>query len=308
MLPAIILSKHLPGYLLTFLKRNLLTPDYLRDISDKTSDIIEAIVTLKKTSQKQTIFIGINGCQGSGKSTLADYISTLLINQYRLNAISCSLDDFYLHQAERLQLANTIHPLLASRGVPGTHNVSLLKATLENLSRQKTGFALPRFDKASDNPLPQKQWPLITSTIDLVIFEGWCWGTTSQPARQLLLPVNPLEAEQDADGIWRRFVNTQLAQYYQPLYKYMDLWIMLKAPSFDNVYRWRLEQEHKLQQRNKQLSTNENTIKIMKDKEVALFIQHFQRLTEHSLATFTNQADYLLRLDQQRNIITNSHK
>jgi len=37
-----------------------------------------------------------------------------------------SLDDFYLGHAARLQLARDIHPLLATRGVPGTHDIAFL--------------------------------------------------------------------------------------------------------------------------------------------------------------------------------------
>ena len=36
-------------------------------------------------------------------------------------------DDFYLTQAQRQDLAQQIHPLLKSRGVPGTHDVPLAK-------------------------------------------------------------------------------------------------------------------------------------------------------------------------------------
>ena len=36
-----------------------------------------------------------------------------------------SLDDLYLPKAERLRLARDVHPLLATRGVPGTHDVAL---------------------------------------------------------------------------------------------------------------------------------------------------------------------------------------
>ena len=72
---------------------------------------------------------------------------------------------------------------------------------------------------------------------------------------------------------------------------------MLAAPSFDCVYRWRLEQEHKLA-----LSSSGGRGAVMSDTEVARFIQHYQRLTEHCLATLPNAVDYLYNLNERREI------
>src|SRR4051812_33755031 len=69
--------------------------------------------------------LGISGLQGSGKSTLA----TELIDAARRrgwSAVSLSLDDVYLTRAERESLARAVHPLLRTRGVPGTHDLTLL--------------------------------------------------------------------------------------------------------------------------------------------------------------------------------------
>ncbi|WDE14429.1 kinase [Thalassomonas haliotis] len=283
-----------------FLENNRLSPDYLVSAEQHFSPLIKAIVAKYRASGKSTVFIGINGCQGSGKSTLSDYMTRVLIHEYQLNTVSCSLDDFYLDQIQRQQLAKSVHPLLASRGVPGTHNIALLGDTLEKLAKAETGFSLVKFDKASDNPLPHKLWPRVTSKIDVVLFEGWCWGTPPQQENELWFPVNTLEQERDRDAVWRKFVNHQLAQYYQPLYPYMDLWLMLKAPSFNCVYRWRLEQEQKLRQK---LIGGSASNKIMTDSEIADFIQHFQRLTQHSLTSLPDKTDYLFNLDQDRRII-----
>jgi len=68
--------------------------------------------------------LGISGTQGSGKSTLAALLQFLL-QQNGLRVVCLSLDDFYLTRKERRQLADTVHPLLMTRGVPVTHDISL---------------------------------------------------------------------------------------------------------------------------------------------------------------------------------------
>ena len=74
--------------------------------------------------------MGLSGCQGSGKSTLVKAIAHVLEDVHHVNAVVLSLDDFYLTKAERELLARTVHPLFATRGVPGTHDLDLLRQTL----------------------------------------------------------------------------------------------------------------------------------------------------------------------------------
>jgi D-glycerate 3-kinase len=41
----------------------------------------------------------------------------------------------------------------------------------------------------------------------------------------------------------------------------------------------------------------------MSERQIARFIQHYQRLTEHGLATLPPAVDYLYTLDDRRRII-----
>ena len=68
--------------------------------------------------------IGLSGLQGSGKSTLAAQIIAAA-KEERIDATAISIDDFYLGRASRKALARTVHPLLKTRGVPGTHDPAL---------------------------------------------------------------------------------------------------------------------------------------------------------------------------------------
>ena len=128
-------------------------------------------------------------------------------------AVVLSLDDFYLTKDERRQLAVDIHPLLMTRGVPGTHDVPLLLNTIEQL-RAGDRVPLPVFDKASDDRAAIQHWRMSDPGTELIILEGWCVGLSPQPTAQLGLSVNDLEREQDADLVWRQTINQQLSGTY----------------------------------------------------------------------------------------------
>ena len=208
--------------------------------------------------------------------------------------MTVSLDDFYLSKQHRKQLAENIHPLLKTRGVPGTHDTRLAEQTFNALGNGSK-VALPRFNKAVDDPFPMESWPVISAPVDIVLMEGWCWGVDAQNERQLATPVNSLEAEEDPNGTWRGFVNNKIASEYESLYDFMQYWVMLKGPSFEHVYNWRCEQEHKLAMKTAQTGAG-----IMTDEQILRFIQHYQRLTEHAFTTLPEKCNQVLELDENR--------
>lgn len=252
----------------------------------------------------RTLLIGINGSQGSGKSTLASLLTQLLVENFGLKAINLSIDDFYLTRQSRLALAEQVHPLLATRGVPGTHDVTLMRETLQQLARDSGEVCVPRFDKARDDRCPENEWDRVSLPLDVVILEGWCLGTPAQPDEALHLPVNDLEAREDPDGRWRRYVNEQIGGPYQDVYQLMDLWIMLRAPSFESVYQWRLEQEEKLADTLLEAGQgNGSQNRVMTATQISRFIQHYQRLTTHALNQLPGHVHYLFRLNEDRQIV-----
>lgn len=263
------------------------------------------IAELINTHQKREsgcLFVGLNGSQGSGKSTLADFIKVYLQHYHQLSVAVVSLDDFYLSKKQRQQLATTVHPLLASRGVPGTHDIPLIEATLNALKSESPHCKLPRFDKSIDDPAPMSDWPVIKQQVDVVIMEGWCWGTPEQTDQALVSPVNQLEQVEDKNGTWRKYVNSSLQAHYLPLYQQMDFWLMLKAPSFACIAHWRKEQEHKLKiaHKNDTHGQSNNDLAIMSDTQIERFIQHFQRLTEHGFIEVPTMCNLVLELDENR--------
>lgn len=280
-----------------FLQLNKLPEAFKETVEQFYKPLADRVFELS-SEQSTPYFIGINGCQGSGKSTLTDYLFTYLTTQYQLNVVVMSLDDFYYPSEKRKQLAVDIHPLLTTRGVPGTHDITKLQETISLLKQQKSGFSIPKFNKATDNPFAEKYWMDIDEPVDIVVIEGWCWGVTPETEKELIEPINELESTQDPKGIWRNYVNQQLADKYQPLYQEMDFWLALQTPSFDCVYNWRLEQEQKLAAKNKDLSNS----KVMTPKEIFNFIQYFQRLTEQASTTISHSADVTFYLGHDRSI------
>jgi len=281
-----------------FLKKHQLPERYAKEVESWFLPIIQDIVKQQKVANRP-IIVGINGTQGSGKSTLADLLVFFFQQQYQLNAIALSIDDFYLTHQQRQALAQTIHPLMATRGVPGTHDVSLANETLRQLIGNEGNVLIPRFNKAIDDRYPQSEWDEVTAPMDVIVLEGWCLGAEAQVESDLLLAVNDLESNEDAHGVWRNYVNQQLLNEYPSVFQQVDSWIMLQAPSFECVFKWRLEQEHKLRDKLcKQGQLTDN--KVMDDVAVGRFIKFYQRITECLLKTLPAKVDYLLTLDENR--------
>lgn len=242
-----------------------------------------------------TPIVGLCGAQGSGKSTIADSVARRLTLE-GFTVATLSLDDLYLSGPERRKLAAAVHPLLRTRGVPGTHDVALGERLLSQLSLHGD-IALPRFDKVADEPRPVGEWPVISCPADMIILDGWCVGAVPQTEEALIEPVNDLEREQDPQGVWRRFVNNDLGGRYQRLFARMDSLILLAAPNFGVVADWRREQERGLRA---SLVSGANDASVMDDEAIGVFVQHYARLTQHILAEMPGRADLTIQLDAHR--------
>ncbi len=238
------------------------------------------------------LIVGLTGPQGSGKSTLAAQMPAALA-PHGLRAVVLSLDDLYLPKADRLRLAREVHPLLATRGVPGTHDVALGVAVLASLGAARETL-IPSFDKASDDRLPRAEWARVEGPADVIVFEGWCVGARAQAAEALTTPVNDLERTRDPDGVWRRYANDALAGPYRALFDPIGFQALLLAPGFDVVLGWREQQEHALIARGGAGQT---------DAELAVFIQYYERLSRWIATEMPGRADLVARLDPKREVV-----
>ena len=287
------------GAIRGFITRNSLPEHYLQQASIWFDPIVETLVK-HHFSAGRTLVVGINGCQGSGKTTLADYLCTCLQNR-GLKAVAISIDDFYLTRKQRQQLATDVHPLLSTRGVPGTHDLELALDTLQQLSQNSGDVKIPKFNKAQDERLPEELWSRVETPLDIIILEGWCVGITAEAEESLLEPMNQLELVQDPNAEWRSYINQQLVTNYPELWQLIDRLIMLQAPSFSCVYNWRLEQEQKLAARSDLTDSSSNN-HIMAAEEIKQFIQHYERLTRHSLKYLPQNCQHLFQLTNKRQV------
>ena len=272
-----------------FLADQGLPPDFRRAFHQICLPLAQRVREWR-TELVRPLVVGLCGAQGSGKSTIAEAVRRVLADE-GLRAVTLSLDDLYFDRGARNALAADI-PLLATRGPPGTHDVSLGVQVLDDL-RAGHPCVLPRFDKGRDAPSPRGEWPAAPTGVDVVLFEGWCVGARPEPATRLARPVNDLERLDDADGRWRAYVNGQLAGPYQALFDRLDRLVLLQAPGFAVVEAWRAEQEAKLRTR---------TGLGMSDAEIGRFIAHYERLTRWILAEMPERADWAPPLDGRRTL------
>jgi D-glycerate 3-kinase len=258
-------------------------------IDSTLAAVSNAVLSALAKKSSHPFVLGVCGAQGSGKSTLAEGLANALEERGIATAV-LSLDDIYKTKADRQIMARTIHPLFATRGVPGTHDIHLAEEVLDSLGcRRET--ALPRFDKAADDRYAESEWPMARADTEVLIFEGWCVGARPQAPAALVDPVNQLEADEDPAGIWRAHVNSALASDYQALFARLDQLVLLAAPSFDVVYRWRTQQEQALRSR---------VGGGMTDHELEWFIRHYERLTRHILLDMPTYADVVIDLNEDR--------
>jgi D-glycerate 3-kinase len=248
---------------------------------------------------RRPYILGLSGLQGSGKSTLARVMKAQAEARGWSTEV-LSLDDFYYARSDREALAKDVHPLLRSRGVPGTHEIELMMSVLAALPQasDKLPVSHPRFDKGRDTRFSPSRWPRVTRPPKLVIVEGWALGIRPQLQAALARPVNELERKEDPDGSWRHWVNKQL-RGYQPLWRKFDALIVLQAPSWEIVRRWRGEQEQDLLARHAPLA--------MDAPALERFLAHFERLSRHALATLPALADTCVEYDEDRHVTGLSH-
>ncbi len=286
-----------PQLIKQFIEDEKLPSTYLDDSLEWFLPLKDQIIA-KLRSQASTLkVVGINGAQGTGKSTLAKLLQRL-ITADGFNVVNLSIDDFYYASAKREELSRAVHPLLRSRGVPGTHDITLALEIVETL-RSLTAIeqlTLPAFDKSTDEPVAADECIGVYGPVHLLILEGWFLGAKPEQANALDIAVNELEQKQDPDKTWRQYVNTALAGDYQKLFTMLDMLVLLKAPSFEQVYEWRTLQEHKL------ISSQKTGKSTMTDEQLVQFIQHFERLTRHCLKTLPAQADVVFHLNNKHRI------
>ena len=234
----------------------------------------------------------ISGSQGVGKSTLAIIIKLVIEKIYKKKVMILSIDDYYLSKNKRNEISKKIHPLLKTRGVPGTHDINKLRRHINNFNKQKFPISTPKFDKLKDDC--SKTLNKVTSA-QILILEGWCCGTSAVEDKYLYKNINKLELNLDKNFVWRKYYNSILKNQYQSVFKMFDITIYLKPPSFAYVLKWRV-----LQEKNNAIKNNQK--ELMNKKELSFFIQHYEKITKWMIKTMPAKADLLINLDRNQKI------
>ena len=287
--------------------------DYLRllgkeKISNKSKK--EKIVSLKRNyipisfwieekykEKGKTLFLGLSGGQGSGKTTIVGIMKIILEKFFKRKVYTISIDDFYKTLKKRYQMSRTIHPLFKTRGVPGTHDIKLIKKLFNFIKRRKfKKFKLPKFDKSIDDRAKRKYWTSVKKRPEIIILEGWCVGAKPQSNFLIKNPINALEKNEDKNLTWRNYVNNKLKNEYQKIFAMIDHFIFLKVPNFNMVLKWRFLQERKLK---KKSYLNK---KIMSHTQIKRFIMFYERITLQMIKDLDKCASMVILLKKNHQI------
>jgi D-glycerate 3-kinase len=253
-----------------------------------TADAV--VERLRARRRPDPLFVGLSGLPGSGKSTLARQLCEVLAGRGHPSLV-LALDDFYLGRRERSRLAREVHPLFATRGPAGTHDIVRLLDVLDALRRSRTGIRLPRFDRLRDRRLPPSRWRTPRDRPEVVILEGWLVGVPPLSSRELLRAPNALERHEDAGADWRRAVNDALGSGYARVWRRLDLLVALLAPDLDAMRRWRGEAERAM--------ARTRGVRGMTRSGLRRFLEHYERWAAHALRVLPGRADIAWRLDRR---------
>ena len=254
-------------------------------------------INSKFKKKRSTLLLGLSASQGSGKTTVANILSIILKIYFKRKVCVISIDDFYKTLNDRNKMAEKKHPLFKTRGVPGTHDIHLLKDFFISIKKKRfKKIILPKFSKLTDDRFKKKQWYKISKKPEVIILEGWCVGARAGSYSSLKKPINELEKQEDPHLIWRNFVNEKLKKEYKKVFSMIDYYIFMKVPSFKMVFKWRLLQEIKLKKKSFYKK------KIMSYAAIRRFIMFYQRITLQMRRDLSKSASIVMLLNKNHEI------
>ena len=251
--------------------------------------ILPIIQYIDKTHDKKFI---ISGSQGSGKSTLSKLIKIIIEKTSSKKVMLLSIDDYYLSKIDRYNISQQIHPLLITRGVPGTHDIKKLKEHLGQFKKKQFPIITPTFNKLKDDISKKTK---VFNKADILILEGWCCGAKPIENKFLYKNLNKIERDLDKDFKWRKYYNSKLKNEYQQIFKTFDRIIYLQPPSFNFVLKWRYAQE-------KNNAKKTKTKNFMNKNATKTFILYYEKLTKWMIKSMPANADMLIKVDKEQKI------
>ncbi|KAJ2894459.1 hypothetical protein GGI21_005288, partial [Coemansia aciculifera] len=168
--------------------------------------------------------------------------------------------------------------------------------------------------------VPQSEWQMTASPVDVVLFEGWSLGFRALDDREFARFIDMVRRKPDGSVLCKhsrkysdqnlREINENLEPYERLLYPLIDAWIYMRVSDVDVVYRWRKEQEDEL------AATGRPSLS---DKQLEDFVTRFLPAYEMALDKLDRQGfvssgllpapDTLrIHLDLERNVVAWDHK
>jgi D-glycerate 3-kinase len=174
--------------------------------------------------------------------------------------------------------------------------MALLAATIDALlAADGAPVRIPAFSKIADDRAPRSAWRVVHAPPEVILLEGWCVGALVSPGFADGAPLNAVEVA-DADGAWRAFQARALAEHYVPLWRRFAAFLHVRAPSWEAVRTWRLEQEADL------LGVEPADLPSARVDWVQRFTDHFERLTR-AMDAGGHAPGRVVTLDARRRVV-----
>ena len=200
------------------------------------------ILTQVKRHQGQRWLLGFSALPGCGKTSLGRWLEAAA-HHLGLSLQVMSIDDFYF-SADALDRSMQGNPWGVPRALPGSHELPLLKSTLEHWIAGGHPRH-PTFDKALRQGRGDRSgWR--TCTADVIVLEGWFVGVRPTDENGLInagSTMNRLPSEQVAC----QNVQQELRDYL-PIWELLnDLW-QLRTLEWNSPAIWKRQQEDQMRQ------------------------------------------------------------
>ena len=244
---------------------------------------------------QRPLIVGILGGQGTGKTTLGA-IASVILGSLGYTSLSLSLDDLYKTYSERQQL-KLLDPRLLWRGPPGTHDIHLGIAVLDQLRKahRTTPVLVPRFDKSLWGGEGDRVTPETVHKVDIVLFEGWFVGVPPVDDHVFESPPPPINTP--GDRLFAVEMNHKLRDYL-PLWERIDRLMVLYPQDYRYSKQWRNEAEEKMKASGKSGKTQQ---------EIEEFVEYFWRslhpeLFVTPLLNNANLVDLVIEINGDRSV------
>jgi pantothenate kinase-related protein Tda10 len=202
------------------------------------------IVEQKRAVRPEDVYVvGIYGSQGRGKTVMAQALVVVLNHMLDQvldgQAVTCSIDDYYLSKAERealRPLGYDAGPGVSNRGPAGTHDTQWLLRNLREFraSTPASTTAVGNFQKQRDEQPPEPR--LVHGKVGVFILEGWFVGANTD------FDIGRIPAG------FQRTVAQYLQGDYKTIFDRLDALWAFDTPSVDEILRNREQQERLLEQ------------------------------------------------------------